>query len=130
LIALKTTCINCSFTTPARLLCRSAEQAAEFTHPVLVFPPTKQAVVRCIVEIKHGENARHLVEIVFSLTKTLFEFDAVQGQRDLYPLGVPVCAVRRGEYVRVINMLFGKVSTHPHNLSERYHITRLCPFPR
>jgi hypothetical protein len=55
---LKPACVDRSFTTPARLLRRSAEQAAEFTHSVLVFPPTKRTVVRCVVKVKHGEDAR------------------------------------------------------------------------
>ena len=73
--------------------------------------------------------AGHLVEVVFSLTETLFELNAVQNQRDLYPLGVPVRAVRRGGYIRVINVLSGKVSTHPRQPSERYHIARRRPIP-
>jgi len=36
LIALKATCINSDFTSPARLLRALAEQAAKFTHPVFV----------------------------------------------------------------------------------------------
>jgi hypothetical protein len=105
------------------------EQAAEFTHSVLVFPPTKRTVVRCVVKIKHGEDARHLVEVIFGLTATLFKLDAEQNQCDLRPLGGPVRAIRRGGYVRLINLLFGKVSAHLGKPSERYHIARQRPIP-
>jgi hypothetical protein len=71
LVTLEATCIDCGFATPARLLRRSAEQAAEFTHPILVFPPAEGTVVWCLVEIKYGEDTGHLVELVFSFTKTL-----------------------------------------------------------
>ncbi|EMA70383.1 hypothetical protein C468_00075 [Halorubrum kocurii JCM 14978] len=55
--------------------------------------------------LKHGEDAGHLVEVVLGLTETLLQFDAVKNQRDLHPLGVPVCAIRRGGYVRILNIL-------------------------
>jgi hypothetical protein len=89
----------------------------------------KRAVVWCVVEIKHSENTGYLVEVVFGLTETLLKFDTVQDQRDLYPLGVPIRAARRGGHVRIISVLFGKVSTHPSEPSERYHIARQRPFP-
>jgi hypothetical protein len=44
--------------------------------------------------------------------KTLFQLNAEQNQRDVCPLGVSVRVVRRGGYVRVIYVLFGKISTH------------------
>jgi len=72
LVALEATRVNCDFTTPARLLRASAKQAAEFTHPVLVFPPIKRTVVRCFVKIKHSENTGHFVEVIFRLTETFF----------------------------------------------------------
>jgi hypothetical protein len=78
LIALEATRVNRGFTTPARLLRRSAEQAAEFTHPVLLFPPAERAVVRRLIEIKYGEDTGHLVEVVFSFAEALLQFDAVQ----------------------------------------------------
>ena len=86
---------------------------------------------RCQSEsvIKHGENAGHLVKIVFRLAETLFELDLVQNLRNLYPLGVPVRAVRRGGYVRIVNVLFGKISAHPRQPSERCYITRRRPIP-
>ncbi len=81
-----------------------------------MFPPAERTVLRCFVKSKYGEDAGHLVEGIFRLTETLFELDAVQNQRDLYPLGLPDRAVRSGGYVRVVNLLFGKVSTHPNKL--------------
>ena len=89
------------------------EQAAQFAHPVLLFPPTERTVVRCLVEFEHGENAGHLVEVVLRLTETLLQFDAEQNQRDLYLFSVPVRAIRRGGYVWLVNVLFGKASTLP-----------------
>jgi hypothetical protein len=47
----------------------------------------------------------------------------------LRPLGGPVRAIRRGGYVRLINLLFGKVSAHLGKPSERYHIARQRPIP-
>jgi hypothetical protein len=67
--------------------------------------------VRCLIEVKHSEDTGHLVEIILSLAETLLEFDAEENQRDLHPLGVPVRAVRRGGYVRVVSMPFDKIST-------------------
>ena len=46
-------------------------QAAEFTHPVVLFPPTERVVMRCLVETKHDEDPGHLVEVVFGLTEAL-----------------------------------------------------------
>ena len=60
------------------------------------FPPAKRAVVWCVVEIKHSKNTGHLVEVVLGFTETLFEFDTVQDQRELSPLGVPVRAGAAG----------------------------------
>jgi len=101
------------------------EQAAEFTHPILVFPPAERAIMRWLVKIKHGEDLEHLVEVVFSVTETLLQFIAEQNQYNLRSLCVPVCAIRRGGYVGIVNVLFGKVSTHPSKPSERdlYHQT-------
>ena len=103
-------------------------QAAEFTHSILVFPPVQRAVVWRLVKYKYGKDTGHLDEVVFSLTETLLQFDTVQNQRDLYPLGVPVRAIRRGGYVRIVYVLFGKVPTHPCVPSERCHIARRRPF--
>ena len=105
------------------------EKAAQFMHLVLLFPPAERTVVRCLVETEHAEDPGHLVEIVLSLTEALFEFDGVQNQRDLHPLGVPARAVRRDGYVRLVNALFGDFPTHPGKPSERCHIARRRPFP-
>jgi hypothetical protein len=43
--------------------------------------------------MKYGEDTGHLVEVVFSFTKTLLSLNAEQNNRDLCPLGVPVRAV-------------------------------------
>lgn len=66
-----------------------------------------------------SKNSGHLVKVVFSVTETLFQFDAEQNQCDLCSLGVPVRAIRRGGYTRIVDVLFGKVSTHPRSPSER-----------
>jgi len=82
-------------------------------------------VVRCLVEIEHVEDTGYLVEIVLSLAEALFQFDAVQNQRDLYPFGVPVRAIRRGGDVQLVNVLLDNISTYTDKPSERCYSR--CP---
>ena len=83
------------------------EQAAEFTHSILLLPPAERTVVRCLVKFEHSKNTGHLVEVVLGLAEAFLKFDAVKNQDDLHPFDVPARVVRRSEYVRLVNVLFG-----------------------
>jgi hypothetical protein len=75
---------------------REGEQAAEFTHPTLLFPATEGALVQCLVKIKRGEDTGHLVEVVICLTEILLQFDTQNNQPGLNPLVYPLGAGMSG----------------------------------
>jgi len=54
------------------------EQAAKFTHSVLIFPPAERTVMRSLVKIEHGKNTGHLVKVVFSFAEAFIQFNTVQ----------------------------------------------------
>ena len=117
LIALKPTRVNGSNASPARLLRAPAEQAAEFTHVELLFPPTERGVIGRVVDVEFVADRFRVVEPRFALSKALVEFSPQEDQRDLYPLGEPAVAVRRSGFVWIIYMPFGKILTLPYQRS-------------
>jgi len=60
-------------------------------------------------EVGFVENSSRTIESDFGLAEAFVKFDVHEDQRDLDPLGVPVIAVRRSGYVRVIDVLLSKV---------------------
>jgi len=71
LVTLEATRINGGDSTPASLLRRSAEQAAEFTHVEFLFPPAERGMIRGAVKVEFFADSSRVVEPRFSLAEVL-----------------------------------------------------------
>jgi hypothetical protein len=111
LIALEAAGVNSTEAGPASLLRVSAEQAVELTYVEFLFPPTEGGMIWRSVEIKFPMDGSGVIEPGFGLAEAFVKFRIQENQRDLNTLGESAVAVRRSGFVRIINVLLGKILT-------------------
>ena len=98
-------------------------------HRKFIVPVAERGEVRRFLQIKHAEDSRHFVEVVFVLPERFVDLLFEQQETELRGPVVPAVAVGDAGSVVLVNVICGKLVKRLGKVSDPTHIARRRPNP-